>query len=289
MRPATNPSDAAFRQWAVDYSLRFLKANPLAAGLFVDNSGGRPNLNATDIKESMTTYSTAYGTLLNAIGKAIAPKWILANTSGGGINADGVVSQNTGYFEEFAIRALAANYQQFEETASLVQHRSDLKGTPPLAVLDSLPTNGSPTDPRTQMATLAYYYLLQDPKTTFLDLFGGYEPSTSWTRHWFNAVAYNVGQPQGSWSLFATGSDPSNRAYTYRIYSRQYSNALVLYKPLSYNQATSRTGVTTSATATTQKLNGTYRLLQANGRLGGPITSITLRNGEGAVLIPVHA
>ena len=38
----------------------------------------------------------------------------------------------------------------------------------PYVVLDSLPTGGSPTDPRTQLATLAYYYLLADPNRTFL-------------------------------------------------------------------------------------------------------------------------
>ena len=39
------------------------------------------------------------------------------------------------------------------------------------------------------------------------------------------------------------------------------------------------------ATATTHALGGNYRLLNADGSLGPIITSITLRNGEGAILI----
>jgi hypothetical protein len=38
-------------------------------------------------------------------------------------------------------------------------------------------------------------------------------------------------------------------------------------------------------TATAHALGGTYRPLRADGTLGPPVTSITLRNGEGAILI----
>ncbi|HEX5273138.1 MAG TPA: hypothetical protein VFW33_21730, partial [Gemmataceae bacterium] len=48
-----------------------------------------------------------------------------------------------------------------------------------LSVLDSVPAGGSPTDPRTQIATLAEYYLLADPTRTFLDPFGGDAPATA--------------------------------------------------------------------------------------------------------------
>jgi hypothetical protein len=150
-----------------------------------------------------------------------------------------------------------------------------------------LPTGGSPTDPRTQISTLAYYYLLQDPKYTFLNFFGGHEPSSSWTRHWSEAVKYNVGQPTAGWSLFASGGDPSNRARNYRIYQRSYTNALVLYKPLSYTLGVSGNGGLGNGSATTHNLNGTYRPLLANGSLGAPVTKITLRNGEGTILVRV--
>src|SRR5262249_61437982 len=110
-----------------------------------------------------------YGAMLNAIDRAVAPAWILANTAGGGTSADPVVQKVPGYYEEFAIRALAHNYQQFEDLAALVAHRATLTSPAPCAVLDSSPAGGATTDARTQLATLAYYYQVADPATTFLD------------------------------------------------------------------------------------------------------------------------
>jgi hypothetical protein len=287
MRFATNPSDAAFRAWAVNYEVQNLNSNPWAAGLFMDNSTGIAPATANGVIEPLNTYSTDYGTLLYDIGRAIEPKWILANTSGGGSSANPAVQMVQGYFEEFGIRAMAQNYVQFENLAATVATRSTLASPAPYAVLDSYPQGGSPTDPRTELATLAYYLLLANPSTTFLDYDGGYDPSGPWSQHWFPAMNANIGQPLGSWSLFASGPDPSNQALTYQIYQRSFTNALVLYKPLSYGNGV--TGTTADNTATTQSLGGTYYPLEADGTLGAPITSITLRNGEGAILIKESA
>jgi hypothetical protein len=152
------------------------------------------------------------------------------------------------------------------------------------AILDSYPAGSSPTDPRMQIGTLAEYYLLADPNATMLMFNGGYEPNSSWTRHWSEAVKFNVGQARGTWSVFASGLDPANRALAYKVYQRHYDNALVLFKPLSY--ATTRgSGTTADATRTTHVLNAMYRPLQANGTLGAATNRITLRNGEGAILV----
>jgi hypothetical protein len=283
MRFATNASDAGFRAWAVNYEIQTLNNNPWASGLFMDNSTGIAPATANNVVEPVTAYSTDYATLLYEIGRAVAPKWIMANTSGGGNNANPTVQLVQSYFEEFAIRALAQNYVQFENLAATVATRSTLASPTPLAVLDSSPRGGAPTDLRTELATLAYYYLLADPSTTFLDYDGGYDPSGPWSQHWFPALNTNIGQPTGSWSLFASGADPSNSALTYHIYQRSYTNGLVLYKPLSYGNGV--TGTTADSTATTQALGGLYCPVQADGTLGAPISSITLRNGEGAILI----
>ncbi len=285
MRFATNPSNAGFQNWAADYAVRFLRSNPQADGIFMDNATGKPPVAGTGVLEATSTYASDYGALLNYVGQAIAPHWIMANTSGGGTTSDSVVGMNTAYYEEFAIRPLTNNYQQFEDLAALVTHRAALRSPSPYAILDSLPTGGSPTDPRTQIATLAYYYLIADPNTTFLNFYGGYEPATTWSRHWSPAAAYNIGQPTSTWSVFATNTDPSNSALTYRVYQRTFTNALVLYKPLSYAPGTTASATLSSSSATTHLLGGTYRPLRADGTLGAPVTSITLRNGEGAILI----
>jgi hypothetical protein len=70
------------------------------------------------------------------------------------------------------------------------------------------------------------------------------------------------------------------------VYGRSYSNALVLYKPLSYSRGGTN-GTLADASATTYTPGGSYRLLQADGTLGPVVTSVSLRNGEGAILVPV--
>jgi hypothetical protein len=284
MRPATNPSAAGFRDWVIQYSLSYLNSNPQAAGLFVDNSSGNLSLATMNTREPTNTYSTAYGKLLGALNQAIAPRWVLANISGGNSTADATIQYTPGYFDEFALRALQNNWIQFDDLGGQLDEWAALKSPTPYAVIDALPAGGSPTDPRTQMATLAEYYLLAaQPQRSFLDLWGGYAPATDWSQHFFPALTYNVGQPTGTWSLIAAGQDPGNRRLSYQVYQRSYSNALVLYKPLSY--AGGVTGTTADNTATVLRLNGVYRVLQANGNLGPPVTSVSLRNGEGAVLV----
>src|SRR4051794_12494510 len=63
-------------------------------------------------------------------------------------------------------------------------------------------------DPRTALTTLAEYYLLADPATTFFEFNNTNETTTSWTRRFVAAAAYDVGQPTGPWSLAASGDDP---------------------------------------------------------------------------------
>jgi hypothetical protein len=277
MRFATNVSNESFRQWAVDYAGRFLRSQPLADGLFVDNSPALPPAAPGQVVEDLSSYAANYASLL----KDLRPAWVLANTGGGGTNADGVVRAVPGSFQENALQPLAANYQDFEALATLVAQQQAL-GSSPYLVLDSVPTGGSPSSSRTQLTTLAEYYLLADPNKTLLDFFGGFEPGTSWSRHWSPAVTYNVGQPTGAWSVAATGADPSNPSLEYRVYQRSYSNALVLYKPLSYGNGV--TGTTGNSTGTNVRLDGTYYPLRADGTLGPAVTSVWLRNGEGVVL-----
>ncbi len=285
MRFATQPGSPGLASWAVNYFTRVLGQSPGAAGLFLDNSSDIAPVSAGAVVETVASYSADYAALVNTVAQAVAPDWLLSNTVGGGVGADPLLSHATGYFEEFALRPLSGSYQQFEDLATLVADRAALQSPPPFAVLDSLPAGGSPTDPRTQIATLAEYYLLADPTRTFLDPFGGSAPASSWTQHFFGALTYNVGPPVGSWYIFAHGADPTDSSKTYRVYARQYGNALVLYKPLSSTANGSASGSLSDGTATTFALGGTYRPLQADGTLGAPITSVSLRNGEGAILI----
>jgi hypothetical protein len=283
MRFVTNPSSSAVRKWAADYHVRLLDSNPLADGVFMDNATGRVPFPGVSVLEPTSTFSTDSGALLAAVSRAIQPRWVLANTAGGGADAAPLAAGSGGAFEEFLLRPMQATWSDVGDAANLVASRLAPGGAPYL-VIDSYPGGGSPTDPRTQLATLSYYYLLGDPQRTFLIFYGGSNPSSSWTQHWSAAAAVDVGQPTGAMRVFLTGTDPANPALTYQVFARDYTNALVLYKPRSYKAGVG-TGTTGNDTGTYTPLGGTYRQVNADGSLGPVVTAITLRNGEGAVLI----
>lgn len=101
---------------------------------------------------------------------------------------------------------------------------------------------------------------------------------------WFNAMSYDIGQPEGSYQYnWAVGQDPSQPNLTYYVFARPFSKALVLFKAKPAGSPVY--GVYGDNTATTHQLADTYRPLNADGTLGNPTTSITLRNWEGAILI----
>jgi Bacterial Ig domain len=284
MRFVTNPAGKGVSAWAADYHRQLLRTHPAADGVFMDNSGGKAPTGGASLVESTDTYATDHAAVLGAINRGIAPKWVLANTSGGGSDADRVARQVPATIEEFALRPLAHNWSQFRDVADMVTRRLSLANPSKYLILDTLSTGGSPTDSRTRIAALAYYYLFADPEATFLMTWGGEEPASAWSRHWFDAIAFNVGHPKVKWSDWAAGADPADAGRTYRVLAREYDNALVLYKPLSY--ATGRgSGGTGDNTATTHALPGTYRPLEADGTLGPPTQSLSLRNGEGAILV----
>lgn len=283
MRFVTNPSAPALRRWAADYHLRALDANPLADGVFLDNATGKVPFGATPVLEPTAAYSVDSGALVAAVGRAIAPRWVMANTAGGGALATPVAGGSAAVAEEFLLRPLDHNWSQVGDVANLVASRLAAPGSP-YVVLDSYPAGGSPTDPRTQIGTLAYYYLLADPDRTFLMFYGGHDPASSWTEHWTAAAAVDVGRPVGGMVQVAAGTDPSNPSLSYKVLGREYENARVLYKPLSYAPGAAK-ATTGDGSATVHQLGGRFRAVQADGTLGPVVTSVTLRNGEGAVLV----
>jgi hypothetical protein len=282
MRFVTNPSSSAVRHWAADYHVDLLEQTPLADGIFMDNATGKLPFPGVSVLEPTATFNIDSGALMAAVSRAIDPHWVLANTAGGGSSATPLSAGSAASFEEFLIRALQANWSEVGDAANIVAERLN-KGSAYL-VIDSHPAGGSPTDSRTQLATLAYYYLLADPERTFLMFYGGYNPASTWTQHWSPAAAVNVGTPTGEMRQLATGIDPANSALSYKVFARDYSNGLTVYKPLSY--ATGKPeGTTANNTATTHQLGGQYRQVMANGSLGAVVTAVTLRNGEGAVFV----
>jgi hypothetical protein len=287
MRFLANPTHRAFREWVAEHHRRLLAEQPLASGIFMDNSHGRIRVKATEVREPVSGFPEAFGELLGEVGRAVAPKWVLPNTSGGRLEADPVVRHNPAYFEEFAFKPMAQHWFAFEEMLDLVDRRQRLTSPPPLAVIDVDPEGGAPGDGRTQLACLAAYYLVADPVHTFLCLYGGFEPATTWERHWTPAAAYDIGRPMRPWTRLSNGVDPADPRLEYRVYARTYEKALVLYRPLSFTTKSWTKGDRADNTALRHELGERYRPLRADGTLGEPMTTITLRSGEGAILVRV--
>jgi hypothetical protein len=286
MRFATNPADPAVRRWAADYHKRVLQATPLADGFFLDNSNGRLPVSGLPVIEPTTNYGDDFAAMVAGVWRAVAPKIVVSNTAGGWDSSDPVVRASTGVLEEYLLRATDANWANVTDVSELVQSRLASDSPSPYVILDTHPGSFATTDPRLRAATLAYYYLVADPDRTMLMFFGGDNPSAAWSSTWIPSATVDVGRPAGTMTTFAMGSDPENRSLTYKVFRRDYGKAVVLYKPRSYALGVG-TGTLNNATATTHQLGGSYRVLNPDGTLGPVVTSVTLRNGEGVVLMKV--
>ncbi len=323
MHFVTNPASPAFRNWALAYYPEYLTSNQYATGLFVDNSENNPPEQGSNfsIIEPTDSYTEDYASLLNAIGSAIAPDngWIMANVDGhaptagangnGQTNADPVIHKVQASYEESDIRALTDDTSFFLGQYAWSYYRETYDSSS-YAVLDSQSLDKSSQSEekgQTQLTTLAAYYLLAptNPSQGALDFFGGEGTGTPWVQpntsppaynHWSPAATYNVGTPvsalpQTPVALVTNGSDPENSNYKFNVYERSFTgpngqSILVLYKPVSeYN---GQAGTTDPQTATTVTPAGGYSwyVLQADGTLSSTAqTSISLQNGEGAILV----
>jgi hypothetical protein len=286
-RFATNLSNGDFQRWSVDYHQRALRNQPLADGFFVDNSTGKIAINPADVKEPLANYTNDHGALLGRVNSSLGRgKWLIANTAGAGTAGEPIARAGVSTLEEFSLRPLSSNHVQLDDLAARLNYLRQLSGGKAYEILDSLPQGLDASNPRTELATLAMYYLVADPNLSFLMMNGGNEPASGWERHWTDAITFNVGKPTNTLRVIAEGQDPANRSLTYKVYRRDYQNAVVLYKPLSYTRGVN--GTIADNTATTHVLDGTYRPVLADGSLGSPVTRVTLRNGEGMILAKVR-
>lgn len=284
MRFVTNPGSSAVRRWAADYHVSLLGQYPLADGLFLDNSNGRVPFVGTPVIEPTANFGKETANMVAAVWAAVAPRIVFTNTSGGIGDADPVAKASTGVFEEFVLRPTEATWSGVSDVANLVNRRLNADDPPPYVILDTHPGAFATTSERVRAGAMAYYYLLADPDRTMMMFFGGYAPSAPWSQTWIPSSTYDVGLPVGGMTTWASGQDPENAALEYKVFGREYSKALVLYKPRSYTLGRG-TGTLSDATATTHQLGGNYKVLNGDGTVGPIVTQVTLRNGEGAVLI----
>jgi hypothetical protein len=287
MRFGLRPGLPSVAAWASDQCKRYLAAFPLAKGLFIDNSSGTTGLCDAPPAENVASFAQEYAALLASVARSVSPKFLIANTTGSLGPASPIVEAGIHYYDEFALRPMQQTWQGFGTMAEIVNLRraaAAKAAVTPSGVLDSLSEGAAPTDPRAHLGVLSLFYVLADPEHQLLEFWGGQDPSGPWEAKWCGAVAFDVGKPKGEHSEWASGPDPQNAKYVYKVYRREYDNAVVLFKPRSFFDWSNPNGTLDDATATKHDLGGAFRPVAADGTLGDAVTSVSLRNGEGAIL-----
>ena len=143
-------------------------------------------------------------------------------------------------------------------------------------------------DDRSKIGVLAIYYLIQNANTVMLVGTPGQALA-----YWADVYDYDIGVATGNAYEFASGTDGWTgcdlQGVPWVVLGRQYGNNLVLWRGVPWTWWGTTCGNyhpdDTTMTVKTIPLGGTYRLLNADGTLGSPITTIDLENWEGAVLI----
>jgi hypothetical protein len=98
------------------------------------------------------------------------------------------------------------------------------------------------------------------------------------------------GSGGGTASSLATAYNHTDSGSTYvsEVYQRQFTvgskTVIVFFQPLSQNQASGLDG-SPGGDANTISLGGSYQILNSDGSLSSPVTSITISNQQGMILI----
>jgi uncharacterized repeat protein (TIGR01451 family) len=189
------------------------------------------------------------------------------------------------------------NRDHVDGVISLVQHQN---------ALITFLGDTTPVWERGKYVGLAIFYLLQNPTLDYYQSWrGDYYTSPQNPKHFANAVKANIGAPTGviptgftqitgpdsKIFIFASGTCPVT-GKTYKIIGRDYSLGLVLVKPKP-DFAADEANTFGDASVTTHTLpitadnpSGQYYLVNYDGTVSTtPITQITLRNAEGAILV----
>ncbi len=185
----------------------------------------------------------------------------------------------------------------YENAIAAIARETRQRARRVLGARDMPLASGAGSD-RGRIFLLALYYLVHNENTWLLyetvNGHGGSARISEW--QWNPAAEFDVGRPStipvgmvdfdsrsGTTEHYVLdeGADPYRPDLTYHVLARNFTNAVVLAKMLPAGS------VVSDASLTTHTLDGTYALLQADGTLGPVVTSVSLRNNEGAILIPV--
>jgi hypothetical protein len=285
-RWAVNPGDAGLRAYQRD---RLARIAADANGLFLDEHGSgdmQPILDAPPAEYSdITAYQRDIVGMLADEHAALPGKRLTINNATyiTSWDADMVRAAGGSHGEYFNNPTFAEMESRWTFAEAALAGGNTLDMTVNSGVPSTYTAGGyATTDERRALWELASYYLVapSTPGLLYLNT-NGSTWSQPFSTTWAAATEANVGLPTGARRVQSEGTDPSGRAY--RVWARDYANALVLVRPIiswapqSYGD---ETGV-----SVTLPTDYDYRALRGDGTLGPITTSVTLRASESAILI----
>jgi hypothetical protein len=284
-----NPADEGARLYQVD---RFQRITANEAGAFVDEaSSDMTGHTAGTIEFPMASdFEAPQTATFAAIKRGIGSKTLMINTAEYTRPFDraNAIAAGSAHLERLNNALFSGTAQTWQWVESLMNQGVfvDFVTLYSSQYVNSIPTtypHGNSATPaqRMKLWELASYYMVvpSTPQLLTLQLENAW--SSPYSSLWLRAQEADIGHPLGARVLASRGTDPLGQAYA--VYTREMDRALVIMR---VNQGwgshsyTDGTAVTIPLPATDQ-----WVPLNADGTLGSPVTSVTLRNVEAAILI----
>lgn len=294
------------QEWIAGFIDRAIVAYPMYDGIFCDDSSlSDEGFAPVQTVEDTSTYGQSYGQILSVMWRLLpagprGQRFFILNM-GRTAAPPLVIGQCPMVWREDMLKD-SDGWTLFWDNKNVLDTTAGLFCPEPVQVVDTFCTYASSTQApldTTKMALLAYYYCLARPGTYFQPLgnntgTANVQPDPSHLdqfqpNRWIPFLSVNVGQPVDDCYIFAGGPtvpDPTLSGYYYEVIGRNYTNALVLFKPLS-DDGSGAVNADTITTVTTHDLPaGTWYPLNTDGSITQvPVTSVTLANGHGAIFL----
>jgi len=283
-----NPADEGARAYQVD---RFQRITANEGGAFVDEASSDMTGHTAGSMEfpQASDFEAPQTATFAAIKQGIGSKTLMINTAEytkpfDRANAIAAGAVHLERMNNPLYSGIAQTWQWVEGLTSqgVLVDFVNLYDSPYVNTVAWFPHGNSATPAqRMKMWELASYYMVVPPTPQNLTLQLENSWSTPYSSMWLRAQEADIGHPLGARVLASRGSDPSGQSY--EVFTREMDRALVVMR---VNQGWGSHSYA-DGTAVTIPLPSTDQWvpLNADGTLGSPVTSVTLRNVEAAILI----
>jgi hypothetical protein len=286
-----NPTDPGFRAYTIDRYRRILETAYLNA-IFIDEHSWEIDLMDGSVEHTPQSLRNGIATFYAAIRPALNNAMLMLNTAnyhpellGGAWIVDAVRNAGGVHMESLielhrdlpyrwdAIERFAATGALVKPTSNTTRAQYNQGGS----VFP--PGNHATRGDRGKMFELtAVYMALTTPEQVYFSP----APHGTYVESWYPPYERNVGSAQGSRTLYFSGLDGAGQMA--RVFSRQFTNALVLNRPIPTWSANPNFSNASAVTVTLPP--GTwYRVRDDNTLEPTPSTSIQLRLAEGAIFM----